>query len=757
MMNATAAPNEDANPDEMIWNEESDESREDESRAAEEAKSERVTAIGNSVRGMIEEAVQAKESSGVETRWREDLTYYYGSEDIAKKVTGVVDLALAGSAAKGATVERQTRSTINVNITRPKVNAAFARLSDMLLPVDDRNFSIEHTPVPDIPAAVDPSQDPKRLVAGEGGTVMTAGEQRLKLTATAKAAAELMQKEIDDNLVECDYNAESRKMLFQAVCLGTGVMKGPVAANKTNSAWVKSEATGEWVEKIKTSIVPESQWCDIWNIYPDPAAGGIVRNMRYIVERDEYNTRMLRSLRDQPGYLTEHIDMCLKERPGSMRRTNSEKQIVQGSYLPKDNELYEVYIVSCELTRGDLADLGVEECCAKDGPEKDDKDECWREEARNACVVVCNGRPIKAYLSPILSGGLGYDFFSYEPVHGQAFGLGVSFLMRSPQRVVSTAWRMVMDNAAYCVGGQVVFDGDGIEPVDGTMQLYGGKMWRKTAKLSGKAVEDAFRVYNMDMHLGDLEKIIALGMKFAEDETSLPSLMEGNKGAAPDTVGGMTLLMNSANVVLKVLAKRYDDDVTKPHIGRYNEWHMRHNPKTEIKGDFRVMARGSTHLVIRDLERQSLVGFMQYAVVPTLAPFFKTGGYPALRKVAEANHINPDDVLVSEEEAPKVFAAMQQAAQAQAQAASGDKGSGAAQVAMQRLDFDREDNELQRRHELELKRMDYELKIMEFADKKQMTIEAVRADLAKVVIQNTHDEKMQNNEIVVKNEKGSGI
>lgn len=740
-----------------------DAARETMTRAEEAKKDQRIESIANEVSKMVTSAVTARESSGVETRWREDLIFYYGNEQIVKQIRGVIDSALADKNPQGnqKTTERGTRSTINVNITRPKVNAAFARLSDMLLPVDDRNFGIDPTPVPQMSQDED---DPKRLVAGPNGTVLTAEDKAKAVMQKARKAADGMQQEIDDNLTECDFNSEARKLLFQATCLGTGVMRGPVAAMRVEKSW--NEKDGDWHMKIVENVVPESRHVDLFNFYPDPACGGNVRNARFVVERDEYNTRMLRELRNQPGYITKNIDKCLGQKPGAIRRTKSETQIVDGSYVPGDQEMYEVYLVSCEMTKGQLQDLGVEGLGGQrknaDGsitklPCPEDK----REDPVGACVVTCNNYPIKAYLNPLKSGDLGYDVFCYEPVHGQMFGLGVAYLMRSPQRVLSTAWRMVMDNAALTIGGLVVMDRDAIEPVDGTWDLYGGKMFFKTKPFStaGK-VEDAFKVYNMESHLEKLEKIIALAMKFAEDETSLPSLMEGNRGNAPDTVGGMTLLMNSANVVLKVLAKRYDDSVTKPHIGRYYEWHMLYNKKKEIKGDFNVMARGSTHLVVRDLARQSLIGFMQYAGNPMWAPFFKDGGYQALRKVAEANHITPDDVLVTANEVPGVLKAMQQAAAAAAQAKAGgsagpagpDPGLEQAKIAAQK-----EEADAQRAHEVQMRQMDIDLKVMEMADKKDMSITQIKAELAKTVITNRAKENLFNKEATIKSETGQGI
>jgi len=739
-------------------------------QALSEQRRQRIHSIANEVSGMISAAVAAREASGVEQRWREDLTFYYGNEQIVRQIQGVINQALKDKvkSTNDGTGEKQTRSTISVNITRPKVNAAFARLSDMLLPVDDRNFAIEPTPVPQLS---DDLTEQDKLVAGSDGTVVTAKQKFDADMQKARTSADAMQREIDDNLTECDYNSEARKLLFQATCLGTGVIRGPVAAMRTERSW--SETDGEWRMRVVENVVPESRWVDLFNFYPDPACGGIIKNARYIVELGEYNARMLRDLRDQPGYITENIDRCLSQPPGSVRRPKSETQIVNGAYVAADQQMYEVCHVTCELTRGQLQDLGIKGLGGKRAVRNAQGDivrwellDCPEEklqEAVGACVVMCNNMPIKAYLNPLKSGDLGYDVFCYEPVHGQPFGLGVAYLMRSPQRVLSTAWRMVMDNAALTIGGLVVLDKTCVEPADGNWDLYGGKVFYKVKGLAAAGkVEEAFKVFQMESHLDKLEKIIALAMKFAEDETSLPSLMEGNRGAAPDTVGGMTLLMNSANVVLKVLAKRYDDFVTKPHIGRYYEWHMLYSKKSEIKGDFNVLARGSTHLVVRDLARQSLIGFMQYAANPQWAPFFKDMGYQALRKVAEANHITPDDVLVSETEAPNVVKMIQEnmarAAQAAQQKGQGGGDDGAkAQLEQQRLQMEMDDRKAQRDHELQIKQMDYQMKVMEWAEKRKISLDQARTELAKIVITGNQKDSLFNKEASIKAATGQGI
>jgi hypothetical protein len=107
-------------------------------------------------------------------------------------------------------------------------------------------------------------------------------------------------------------------------------------------------------------------------------------------------------------------------------------------------------------------------------------------------------------------------------------------------------------------------------------------------------VQKAFWVFEVQSHQAEIAAIIDLAQKFADEETSLPQIAQGEQGTAPDTVGGMSILMNSANTVLRRIVKQYDDEVTRPHIRRYYDWNMQYNEDEEIKGDFEIDARGSS-------------------------------------------------------------------------------------------------------------------------------------------------------------------
>lgn len=96
----------------------------------------------------------------------------------------------------------------------------------------------------------------------------------------------------------------------------------------------------------------------------------------------------------------------------------------------------------------------------------------------------------------------------------------------------------------------------------------------------------------------------------------MPAMLQGIRGDAPETLGGMQMQNNNASSVLRRLAKRFDDYVTEPHITRYYEWMMQHSEREEIKGDFQIDVRASSALVERDAQQQFLLTLLSVAKDP---------------------------------------------------------------------------------------------------------------------------------------------
>lgn len=710
-----------------------------------------------------EQFVRDRKSSGLEERWLADYEFYQGL-DTQQRASMVANIEAGGSQPARAN-EKETRSRVVVNITRPKTNAAEARLSDMLLPVDERNWGIKPTPVPEL-AEMTQDQSPvvdqgqPVMVAQEGGErQMTVADRAREVAAEAKKRADAMANEIDDQLTECDFNSVERDVIRSATMYGLGILKGPVVRNRMRKAWMPlQDGAGNVVHQLKM-IEDKRPWSEcpsVWDVYWDMSCGNELDACSAIWERKYVSPRQLRELARSEGYMPDKIAQVLKEGPSRVR-THDERRTADSKlgYQPPEDRNFEMWERHGEVTRAQLIACkcsGVEEATEENGLDELD--------AISATLVFVNETPIKAFLNPLESGEMIYDFFQWEKQENSLAGFGVPYLLRqASQRMVTAATRMLMDNSGRSAGPQVVVRRGLVEPANKRWEITGNKLW--FMKEDGASVKDVFGVYQIGTNTADYMAIIQLALKFADEEISLPMIMAGERGSAPSQVGSMQMLMNSATVVLRRLVKRFDGQITRRHIRRYYDYNMQFNPKSEIKGDYEVDARGSTALMQRDLANQGLQKWLAALTNQALAVYFDAE--KMIRKSLQADYIVPDDVMAETAEIKRRLKVASEAqpqpspdamVRAQAQVKSAEMaGAAKAGETQARL----EDAERQRQHELLLKAIDSDLTLKELANEEGVNLDKVRAELAKAAMQIRAARESFLEEVALKQAMGSGI
>jgi len=332
---------------------------------------------------------------------------------------------------------------------------------------------------------------------------------------------------------------------------------------------------------------------------------------------------------------------------------------------------------------------------------------------------------IRAYVQPLETAEQLYSVFCYEEDESSVFGFGVPEEMEDAQDVLNTAWRMLLDNAGLSVGPQVVVDRKAIVPADGSddYTLRPRKAWVK--KDSSVPIQNAFWTFTVDSHQAELANIIQMASSLVDEETGMPKLQEGAMGGAPDTLGGMSMLMNASNAQLRRIVKRFDDDLTKPTIGRFYDWNMLFNEDESIKGDYKVDARGSSTLLVKETQQQGLMQMINLAATPGLAPMHKMG--EIVRKAWQSFHIPADEVVYSDEEITANMKRLQQAQQE-----PGGEGSDPNQVRLQIAQMNSQDKARDRRLKYDLAMLVQQHELLELAQAKDMTLEQVKARLAEI-------------------------
>ncbi len=563
-----------------------------------------------SLLGKRKDAITARQASGIEQEWEEDEEHYNGVDDANRQYQATY----AGMAKRWATndaprKEAGTRSTVFLNITAPYVDAASARVSDMLLPTDDRSWVLKPTPVPRMPMSE---------LAGIGGQ-----DGLDAMVEEAKASAEAMQEEIDDCLVESNWHGEVRVVIEDAARLGSGVLKGPYPV-KRQASLVQRGPAG--VTQITVSeIKPASRRIDPWNFYPDGSCGESVHNSSYCWEREYLSAKQVADMIDMPGYDRQAILAALSEGP----KTASEAPHPDGYRITRNRDQYELWIFHGTVNADDLRSAGVAV----------DDDQLPQ---ASAMAVLLNDRLVKATLNVLDSGRLPYDVLAWQRRPGLPWGTGISRKVRTVQRILNGALRGMMDNSGLTSGPQIVI-GNGITPMDGKYAITGRKLWRAEADVID--VRQAFYAFVPPSVQSEMMNIIEWAMRRAEDATGMPAMLQGIRGDAPETLGGMQMQNNNASSVLRRLAKRFDDYVTEPHIQRYYDWMMQHSDNDDIKGDFQIDVRASSALVERDAQQQ----FLQTLVAASVNPAYEIDPAKLMSELLKGARYDPKRIQYSPE------------------------------------------------------------------------------------------------------------
>lgn len=637
----------------------------------------------------------------LELIWIEDLQQYHGRYDDRTE----------------ANLSKGQRSKLFNNITRTKTDGMSARLMDLLFPTDEKNWGIQPTPVPELTRQADQAVKQARakaeaakdaqkqaIAAQEGAdpaqaaTAANAAQQATQEADSAQQAAalltaqveegrrraDLMAEEIDDQLKQSRYHAAMRDLIEDACKIGTGVCKGPVTGDHVRKGWKNRPVMepvvgpdgkpqigpdGKPAMRPRTGpdgaaateyfldhggsdgFSPSMRWVDVWSFFPDMDAKS-VEDGEGVFERHLLNEKRLRRLAKLPGFDKDAIRRLLEAKPrGAAPSYLATLRNLTGDKAATTSDLYHCWEYSGPLKAEDMRDLALamgDEATIGDIGEVDPLEET------NAIVWFCQGELLKLSIYPFDSGECMYSVFNLAKDETSIFGSGMPSIIRDPQKASNAAFRALMDNAGLSSGPQVVIAQHLIEPADGDWTITPRKVW--LAKEGLPRDKRAMDVFDIPTRQIEYVNIMVLCKQLADDMASMPAIAQGEQSTNPnETYGGQALKMNAANVSFRRIVKSFDDDVTTPNIRRFYDANMQFNPKEEIKGDYEVDARGSSVLLVRELQSQSLMWVaMNLGAHPVFGPMLKNRD--VLRKIFQTMLIPASEVVLSDEEIDAIIA-----------------------------------------------------------------------------------------------------
>jgi hypothetical protein len=632
-----------------------------------------LNAFGQSLSKTRSDAINARQSSGIEDIWREDEEFYEGVDDLNRgdERSFTHYKPPQGGTNRTASNGNGTvrRSRVFPNITAPYVDSIAAHISDILIPTDDRPWGLDPTPVPELDeladefAAENPDQaaaDKKKgffsrmkgALTGQPGKPAADGptpEEAFRKRKLARAIADMTQTRIWDWQVESQFNAELRRIVEDGCRVGAGIIKGPTAKMKESLGWSPASekldpATGLPVKTeagmvVRRETIPCSKRVDFWNFYPHGGCGQDIQNGDYTWERDYITTRQLMKLSRDENYIGEQIMLALQEGPMRANATVQESPSVAGDLQRRD--LYEIWFGYCTAKTEDLVAAGFD--FAEEGEGKG--------LSIDVAVTMVNDRVIKIALPPVDHCGFPYDVFCVRKRNNFWAGIGYSRMIRTPQKIVVGATRSMMDNAGLAGGPMIVFKQGVVRPADGVAGIGPRKIFYISK--DDTSIADATKAIGqikVDMMVDEMLTIVNFGLRLAEDTTGFPMLIQGQMGGAPDRVGVVQAMERNTNAVKRRIARNFSDDVIYRHVRRYYAWHMTYGPDNE-KGDLQINVKGYGALVERDIQNQELAGM--FAIITD--PRFELDPLKWRDEYLRSRHINPETMAIDDEQRQQLY------------------------------------------------------------------------------------------------------
>lgn len=546
----------------------------------------------------------------------------------------------------------EEQSRFFIKVTKTKVLAAYAQITDVLFAGGKFPIGVEPTPVSngDLPDAVhiDPKAPsgkpddavPSTIARKELGPLAKAlskikdvlmdGPGRSPTAATwepVKEAAKKMERKIHDQLEESDAASHLRYASFEMALFGTGIIKGPFVTEKEYPKW-----GAEGVYEPVISSVPNVSSTSIWNFYPDADA----KNMNeadYVIERHKMSKSQLRMLKRRPHFRANSIDLAIDYSPNYL--PEMWEAILDDNNDTVSNESYEV------LEYWGIVDKDVIKDTELVIPEQfKDKDEF------NVNIWICNNQILRLVLNPFTPQRIPYHAAPYELNPYSFFGIGVAENMADTQLLMNGVMRMAVDNLA--LSGNLVFEVDETNMVAGQdMKVYPGKVFRKQGGQTGQSVFGL----KFPTVTNELLQMYDKARQLTDESTSMPSYAHGGTGVQGmgRTAAGMSMLMGAAALSVKATVRNLDDYILNPLGKALFAWNMQFDYDKDITGDLDIIARGTESLMRNEIRSQKILQFLQLTANPMDAPFVKRDYL--LRELATSLDLEEDKVVNDPREA----------------------------------------------------------------------------------------------------------
>lgn len=560
-------------------------------------------------------------------------------------------------------------SEVYVLLTAKLCRAAETWINDILRPIDDKSFTIQPTPIAELPP------DLQQQIMGETQAVyqetltqiMQAGEQfdlndikdeirEYAATMRDKAMQELqeealrrcarMSTKIEDQFAEGGFHDAQWAFVSDFVRLKAGIIKGPVVRQVKTQQYIQGPQG--WSIGAQASLKPTYERVSPFDLYPAPDSRG--PDDGFLIERIPLTRKGLWEMIGVPGYSEENIRTVIREYGIGGKREQ----------LPIDAQRALFDFGSTQsLFNSDKMD-GLEFWGSVPGSMLIDwgmKEEIDAEMEYEVNAILVGSYVIRAILNPDKLGRKPYSVDSYHRVPGSFWGKGVPELMADSQHQANVAARAIANNAMLASGPIVEVNS---ERCSDNEKLYPWKIFQSTNSQMLEA--PAVRFYTTPIVTQALLAVFEFWSTLAEDQTGIPRWAYGNTsvGGAGSTSSGLSMLMTSASRNIKE-AIAHIDRVVSGCVSRTYDFNMLYDPDESIKGDAKVIARGSAGFMAKEQKTIRTNEILAATNNPIDSQIMGIPGRAKLLKVAlQGLDIPVDDIIPDENGLKEIMAKIEE-------------------------------------------------------------------------------------------------
>ncbi len=511
-------------------------------------------------------------------------------------------------------------SNLYWGLTDTKCRAAESWFVDVLMPAGEDPFGIEPTPIPELSPDLTNQIEQEAMQA-----VMMAQMQMEEMTGMpmdpevmqatmglvqdqlwmethkvldeeSETRAENMQKLIHDQFVEGGFREALRDCIKDMVTFPAAVMKGPFFIRKKEKTWVPSD--DGYVPKVQEKIVMCFKRVSPFDIYPEGDAEDTQDGDLF--ERMRFSRRQMRQFMGVKGFNDEAIEEALKEYgEGGLREWSTVDQDRNDLENRMSTSLFDSNKIEVLSYWGDMPGYMLKEWMTGDKGQMEDHEEY----AVN--VWFCGNHILKAVVNPHKLGYRPIHKACYEEIPGAFWGRSVPQLLEHIQGAANSLMRAVINNAAMSSGPLYEVDKDRLPYDDGNLHPW--KRFESTAQQMKES--PAVKFHNVPNVIRDMLLAFDAFSRGADEQSGIPAYAHGDPkvGGAGDTSSGLSMLMNASAKILRTAILNFDLGIIKNVVEQTFDYNMLFYPDDSVKGDMKIIPRGSTALLIKEqmAQRQS--------------------------------------------------------------------------------------------------------------------------------------------------------